>query len=112
MKLKNKMKPWNINRVEQVGPTCTIACAAMILGVAFEVVEKHFHPENVRTLTTLSDYLGDHGYAVLIKESLYHTHPRFGFTEDVQTFCSGPCFALKAVYRLRGSARGCNGSER
>lgn len=89
------MKPWNIKRVEQKGPTCTIACAAMILGVTFDQVEKHFHPDNKRTLTTLSDYLGEHGYSILIKEVLYHTFPRFGFTELCKPFASAHILHLK-----------------
>ena len=89
------MRPWKIKRIVQQGPTCTIACAAMILGVEFEVVEKHFHPEKKRTLTTLSDYLGDHGYSILIKELLYHGHPSFEFTEMCRPFAPAHILHLK-----------------
>lgn len=89
------MKPWTIKRVEQKGPTCTIACAAMILGVPFEQAEKHFHPEEMRTLSTLSNYLGDHGFSVLIKEVLWHAYPRFGFTELCKPFAPAHVLHLK-----------------
>jgi hypothetical protein len=89
------MKPWPIKRVEQKGPTCTIACMAMILGVEFDHVAKHFEfPEEGR-LTKIADYLGDHGYSVLIKESMYHAFPRFGFTEMCKPFAPAHVLHLK-----------------
>lgn len=89
------MKPWKIKYVEQEGPTCTIACLAMILGVEFRQVERHFQfPEDGR-LIRMSDYLGDHGYSILLKEALYHAFPRFGFTEMCKPFAPSHILHLK-----------------
>ncbi len=69
--------PWKINYVEQVGPTCTVACLAMIRGVSFDEVDKDFEDSTALTLGMCADYLGDHGYNVLIKELMFHNTPRF-----------------------------------
>jgi hypothetical protein len=64
------MSHWKIDYVEQVGSTCTVACLAMIRGLSFE-------DPTALTLGICADYLGDHGYEVLIKEVLYHSDPKF-----------------------------------
>lgn len=89
------MKPWIIKRVEQEGPTCTIAAMAMILGVPFAQVVRHFAVPEEAKLTTISDYLGDHGYSILIKELMFHSHPRFGFTELCRPFAPAHILHVK-----------------
>lgn len=88
-------KPWKIQRVEQKGPTCTIACIAMILGVGFDDVAVHFEEPEHGTLMRIADYLGDHGYSVLIKEMLYHSHPRFGRAELTTIFAPAHILHVK-----------------
>lgn len=89
------MKPWVIERVEQKGPTCTIAAMAMILGVRFDQVSKHFEAPEEGTLVKVANYLGDHGYAIIIKELMFHSFPRFGFTELCKPFAPAHVLHVK-----------------
>lgn len=80
------MKPWPIKLVEQKGKTCTIACLAMILGESFDKVERDFLAPEEGTLVKTADYLGNHGYSVMIKELMFHSHPSFAREEIIKPF--------------------------
>lgn len=88
-------KPWIIRHVAQEGPTCTIAALAMIRGVSFVEVDMHIEHPSEMTLMKCADYLGDHGYGVIIKESLYHVHPRFGRGELTTPFAPAHILHVK-----------------
>lgn len=88
-------KEWVIKHVEQQGPTCTIAALAMVLGVGFDDVAVHFSNPEDMTLGKVADYLGDFGYSVLLKEMVYHGHPRFARAELTIPFAPAHILHIK-----------------